>query len=498
MLLFLVAVSILFWFINFLKKKMLVRTSSNELSSGIKFLLLFLTIGLAIHAARGFNKKHPPQIKEAFFSKNVFINQLSINPVLSFFESISIFKIDYMPDEKALALAQKSLNCNQPVSNSPIARIEQNDSRVGKKNVVLVLMEGMSAYKTGRFEPQKKLTPFLDSLSNVGLFFPNFFSCGIHTCNGVYGTLFGFPSLMAIHPLSNVASSNLYFDGMPSTLKKNGYTNLFFCTHDDQFDNMNYFLMRNGIDKMFGAKDYPASMRENVWGINDEYLFDFALRKTDSLAETGNPFFSTILTISTHPPHQTPKLTKFKPKSLQVIDQVYEYADFALQKFLKSCAEKKWFDNTVFIFVADHGINLPSNLEAPLSFNHVPLIIYCSDTSFKPAEVESFGMQTDIYPTVMSLLGISFLNNTMGVNLLKHQRPFAYFSQDNRLCVINNNRLLIINKYGSRYFYDYKRGISINAEGSNTSTIDSMANYAYSMLQTTQWMIEKKLVGMNK
>ncbi len=480
-----------------LKKKILETNSLYRKKTSTRMVYFLITVGLIIYAARGFNKNHPPQIKEAFFSKNVFINQLTLNPVHTFFESLSLFKIDYMPEDKAITLAQNYLGIKTIANNFSIANQVENDAHSEKKNIVLVLMESMSANRMKYGNSKKNLTPFLDSLSEASLFFSDFYSCGIHTCNGVYGTLCSFPSLMAIHPMSNVLSSNLHFDGILNTLKDNGYTNMLFCTHDDQFDNMNYFLLRNGMDKIYGSKDYPKAEMENVWGVNDEFLFDFSLKKTDSLSLQNKPFFTTILTISTHPPYQTPTRTTFKPKSKEVFDQVYEYADFALQQFFEKCKAKKWFNNTIFVFVADHGINLPSNLEAPLSFNHVPLLIYCSDSTFSAAQNKNFGMQTDIYPTLMDMVGISYVNNTLGVNLLKHKRPFAYFSQDNRLCVIGPDTYLVIDKYGSEYVYKRKPEYVLQPTGINSVIVDSMKSYAYSMLQTTQYLIEKKLVGKN-
>lgn len=484
-------------FVRYLKNKLLICRTANNHSFKFKTFIAACTILLVIHSARGFHFIRPPGIREAFFSNNAFINQLTLNPMLTFFESLSLFRIDYMEDEQAIALAQYHLGVKKTLYKSPIARLDKTVSAENKKNVVLILMEGMSAGRMKMFGEQKNLTPFLDSLAMNSLFFPNIYSNGIHTCNGVYGTLCSFPSLMAIHPMSNVQSCNLYFDGMLSTMKNNGYTNLLFCSHDDQFDNMGYFLPRNGLDRIYGWKDYPKEKIENVWGVNDEFLFDFALKRIDSLAKQDKKFFTTILTISTHPPQEMPKQTSYKPRSIDVFDQVFEYADWALKQFMKTCASKDWFDNTLFVFVADHGISLPSKLEAPLSLNHVPLIIYSSDSAFVKKENKNFGMQSDIYPTVMSLLGISYANNTMGVNLLQHQRPFAYFSQDNRLGVINDNYYLVIDKYGSEYLYQYRKDDMRNYIHSNTALTDSMKNYAYSMLQTTQWLIEKKLVGNN-
>lgn len=484
--------------VSFFKKKLLYMNPGENYPAPLRMLLVVFTMVIIGGSLLSFNHRRPPGIREGFFTNNAFINQLTLNPVLTFFESFSVFRIDYLEDSVAIQNAQRSLEITAPASTSPVLRVVKNDSLPLKKNVVLVLMESMSAHRMNYFGEKKNLTPFLDSLAKAALFFPQFYSCGIHTCNGVYGTLFGMPSLMAKHPMSNVQSAGLIFSGIPQTLKENGYSNLFFCTHGSEFDNMGYFLPRNGIDKIWGAKDYPASKIENVWGVSDEFLFDFALDKTDSVAKIKKPFFSTILTISTHPPQQMPTQTVFKAKSTEVFDQVFEYADWAIAQFIQKCKSKEWYSNTIFIFLADHGINLPSQLEAPLSLNHIPLIIFSPDTSFKKEIISSPGIQCDVYPTLMHLLGMSYENNTMGIDLLSQKRPYAYFSQDNRLCVINDEYYFVADKYGSEYLYKYNSGSNENYNAAYPSLTDSMKNYAYSFLQTTQWMIENKKTSVVK
>lgn len=479
--------------INILNVKLLYRNGGETYPFPLRLLLALLSFVFMGSGLMSFNRNHAPAMREAFFSTNSFINQLTLNPVLTFFESFSAFRIDYMADEKALQNAARYLGIKNISPFSPVLRFQKNDSLLQKKNVILILMEGMSAHRMNYFGGKKNLTPFLDSLAGNSLFFSNCYSCGIHTCNGVYGTLFGMPSLMAKHPMSNVQSANLFFGGMPLTLKKNNYSTLYFCTHGEEFDNIGYFLPRNGIDKIWGQKDYPADNVENAWGVSDEFLFSYSLSKIDSVAARGNLFFSTILTISTHPPQQMPKRTEFKPKSTVVFDQVYEYSDWALKNFLNDCKKKSWYNNTVFVFLADHGINLPSNLEAPLSLNHIPMIIFSPDTSvYKKVIVSDLAIQCDVYPTLMNLLGISYENNTMGIDLLKQKRPYAYFSQDNRLCVINDEFYFVADKYGSEFLYKYKTGSDFNYINTFTHVADSMKNYAYSFLQTTQWMIENK------
>ena len=252
---------------------------------------------------------------------------------------------------------------------------------------------------------------------------------------------------------------------------------------------------RNGFDKMFGLQDYPPEKSENEWGVNDEFLFDFALNKIDSMYQAKGKFFATILTISTHPPQQFPKQTSFKPHSKAVFDQVFEYADYSLQNFFHAASKQAWFDSTLFVLVGDHGVNMNDNDDAPLSLNYVPLMFFMPGTHLHRTD-SSPAMQMDLFPTALTLAGLSFENNTMGINISDTKRAFAFFTQDNRLCILNDSAMLVIHKAGADALYNYKSGMKPLSIASNIQLVDSMKRYAYSILQTTQWMQQNNSVGI--
>ncbi len=462
-----------------------------------------LAAGLLLVGMRGGAQNRPIVLKDGFFSNSAFINQLCLNPVWTYLDSFKFFTLNYFSNEVD-AIAEVRLNLRIPETGgfkSPIARRTDNLDAGQKKNVVLVLMESMSADQMGVFGNPRHLTPFLDSLSTQSLFFKNFYSCGIHTCNGIFGTLYGFPTLMADHPLMNIQNLRLHFSGLPQTLSDRGYTNLFFCTHDPKFDNLGTFIPRNGFHRLYSIKDYPPQENLGEWGVSDEFLFKYALPKIDSLHMAGKPFFTTLLTISTHPPEFLPPNTSFKPKSKIIRDHVFEYADWAIAGFMKQCATKPWYNNTVFVFLGDHGINLlESNTQgkyaAPLSLNHIPFILFEPSNPAMKETRETFGSQIDVFPTVAHMLGIDYVNNTLGVDIIAEAKPQCFFTQDNKLSVISADYYLVIDKSGNESFYCIGGKKISPAEQENQ--IAAFKRYAYSMLQTTQVMQDRAMVEIGK
>ncbi|MCA0236473.1 MAG: LTA synthase family protein [Bacteroidetes bacterium] len=438
-----------------------------------------------------------PDLKRATFSNDGFINQLTLNPVHTWFDSYFAFDIHLTGIEKAFSEVQEGLGITKVIEDrSPIAREHDFQQPARRMNVVLVLMESMSADRMGIFGNPKNLTPNLDSLARKSIFFDNCFSNGIHTNAGLYSSIYGMPIIMMQHPMNNGRSEYLDFTGLPMTLKEKGYSTEFFCTHPKTFDNLDVFLQKNGYDRISDLADYPTDKIANSWGVGDETLFEHALETMDSLATVpnGKPFFSTLLTITTHPPFILPAFTKFKPRSTDPIEITYEYTDWAIRNFMDACAQKSWYDNTIFVFVGDHGVNIPGPYDVPLSYNHVPLIIHAPSLFSKPEIRHQLANQTDIFPTVMGLIGEDYVQNTLGFDLFRERRPFAFFSQDHKMGVLNERFLYVARKSGKETLIDYRGGSLEDISHLYPALVDSMRHFGCANLQVSQWMIENDKV----
>ena len=455
--------------------------------------LLFLGI-------RGTISKKPIRLRTAFFCDYAFPNQLGLNPVYTLVRSYldenksDNKKIDFMDDKLAVSYVQQFLNIPESTNNSPVARKITSNEKPINANIILVMMESMSAAKMRRYGCSENLTPNLDSIANHSLCFENIFSAGIHTYNGIFSTLFSLPALMNQHTMKN-AFNVQKFSGMPETLKNQGYQTNYFTTHDREFDNLGVFLPLNDFDNFYCWDDYEKSERLGLWGVPDDYLFHFTIPKMNELHKNNQPFFVAMNTISDHEPYLFPKNTPFVPHSKDAQKKLIEYADWSIGRFIKSASQQDWFKNTIFVFVADHGEMFGNNFyDMPLSFHHIPLIIYAPYLFPEPKSFPQLGLQIDIYPTLMGLLNRSYVNNSMGIDLLREQRPFAYFSADDKLGCLNNDYFFVQRNSGVETLYKYKNGDTKNYLEQNKSLVDSMKTYTYSMLQATQWMISNKKV----
>jgi len=363
----------------------------------------------------------PIRINHSFFCDNSFYNQLGLNPTFVLLKSLKQNQeISIIDNNDALENVKAQLSLQEDLGlNSPLARKVITTDSLLKKNVVLVIMESMSANKLERFGNKENLTPYFDELAKKSLCFDNMYSAGFHTCNGIFSTLYSHPTVLRERPMT--ALNIGYFNSLPRVFKDHGYSNLFFTAGNENFDNVGAFVRQNDIPTVISGKNYDPKFLHSSFGVPDHILFDYTLEHLDQHTE---PFFSTVMTVSDHGPYIVPEGTEFSTKQIDIKKQVVEYADWSIHRFLEMAKTKEWYKNTLFVFVADHGVVMGDiTYEIPLSLHHIPLLIFSDDpTLVTPQRITNYATQMDVLPTIAGLLNFNYTNNTFGQDLLKEKR----------------------------------------------------------------------------
>lgn len=463
--------------------------------SRIHRIAVFVTgaacIGLCLFGIRGRMGYNPIKVSQAYYCEDPFLNQLGVNPVFNLLTSTLDDNrkenryLHLMPEQEAILEVQKLLDRKGIAEISPIAREIKQSANATPKNVVLIFMESMSANLMGSFGSAKNLTPFLDSLYQQSLSFSHFYSSGIHTNHGMYSTLYSFPAIMKRNAMKG--SVIPIYSGLPTILKDNGYQNLFFMTHESQYDNMNAFFRTNGFDEIYAQENYPAEKVVNSFGVQDDFLYQYALPVLNKKAASGHPFFTVLLSISNHPPYVIPDY--FKPHSEKPEDQIVEYADWSIKQFMTEAGKQPWFDNTIFVLLGDHGklVGSPES-EIPQSYNHIPLMIY--GKGIQPEIKDQFGGQIDVAPTLLGLLNISYIQNNFGIDLLKEQRPCMFYTADNLIAARDTTHLYIYSPDNQQEFrYEQAENELHFAESSQA--FEQLKRYCFSMLQSTEYLVKE-------
>ena len=471
-----------------LLRKIFRRDCVNPIQNiALKSVVSLVFLGLIFLGVRGrIEKKSPIRIGTAYFCSNPFLNQLGLNPTFTLMRSYLDSRqeknkpIDLMDTKMAIKNVQKYLHIDRPIKDSPTARQITPDSIAqNKMNVVVIIMESMSAAKMGRYGNKENLTPFLDSLCEQSYCFDNIYTAGEHTFNGIFSTLFSYAALYRQHPLKTMN----HYQGMATTLKKLGYSTTYFTTHDSQFDNVEGFLRTNDFDNIISQADYPTEEVKTTLGVPDDYLFRYSIPVINNLHKEQKPFFVAFMTASDHGPYYVPEY--YHPHSKEVRKQTVEYADWSLRKFIVLASKTDWFDNTIFVFVADHGAAMYVHYDISLNYHHSPLIIY-APKKLEPKLFPNIGGQIDIFPMVMGILQQPYINTTLGIDLIHDKRPYIVINGDDKVAALDNEFLMILKKDNSKSLYKYKQLDPKNYAQDYPEKLKTMDTYLRSNLQIFQ------------
>jgi phosphoglycerol transferase MdoB-like AlkP superfamily enzyme len=302
-------------------------------------------------------------------------------------------QVTYMPDDEA----QKLFN--------PIKQTQPQEILPNGTNVVIIMLESFGTEFTGLNDPNNSYTPFLDSLMNESLRFKYGFANGKRSIEAVPALLASIPTMME-NPYISSPYGNNTINTLPNILKKHGYESAFYHAATNGSMSFDGFAEICGFDHYFGRYEYNNDDHfDKTWGILDHHFNPWSAKKMSELKE---PFFSTIFTISSHHPYFIPKnLRKNIKYGPQKICGSINYGDFALRRFFDEAKKQPWFENTLFVFLADHTPATSSKVYNQRSHMfRIPIAFYHPSGKINPELSEKPFQQLDIMPTILDLLNI--------------------------------------------------------------------------------------------
>lgn len=309
-----------------------------------------------------------------------------------------------------------------------------------RRNVIIISMESMSARFMKAFDSTEDITPNLDRLATQGLFFRNIFSTGTRTVRGLEALILSIPPTPGQSILRRPKNENLYNIG--DYFEDAGYETEFLYGGYGYFDNMNAFFGANSFSIWDQATFEKGEIKfENAWGVSDEDLFSKAIQRADYVSEKRKPFFQVIMTTSNHRPYTYPQ--KIDIPSGSGRSGAVKYADFAIGEFLKQSEKKSWFENTVFIFVADHNASVSGNLAVPITDFRIPLIFYAPKI-IQPKVISKLGSQIDVAPTILGLLNAQYNSHFFGNDLLHTNDERAFMGTYQKIGLLRENILTLL------------------------------------------------------
>jgi phosphoglycerol transferase MdoB-like AlkP superfamily enzyme len=454
---------------------------------------------------------HTLRWKDAFELNDNFKSYVALNPMQNFFTTLKFRKPSF-DDDKAksffpliadfLQLDQKNIN-DIDYSRQVLPNSKTLESR---PNIVLIICESFSMYKSSMSGNPLNTTPYFKQMCDSGIFFERCFTPTFGTARGDFAIISGIPDVQ----LSEFSTRNPQAVQQQTIINSfEDYNKFYFLGGNSDFNNFDGLIKNIKGVKIYQEGSYK-SRALNVWGISDKNLF---LEAEKVFSEQKKPFFAIVQTADNHRPYSIPvedsdfvrrqvdedTLHKYGYESLQEF-QSFCYTDYCFKTLIEKAKKESWFNNTIFAFIGDHGVEGETSAIYPnawekgsLSDEHVPLLFYAPQllTPKKRHEVVS---QIDILPTLAGMVHQSYINTTLGRDLLnsknKMDAAFIIHHDEGNIGVVTND-------------YFFIKNLRINKESlmpinSNTLSLDkkqkdsvikNLSELTSALYETSKWML---------
>lgn len=439
------------------------------------------------------------------FSKNEYANELAGNGIFQFGNAFWHNELDFfkfyktLPDKEAFEIVRADiLQPGSRFTTNDIFNIERSitySEAEQQYNVVLISVESLSADFMKAFGGTKNITPYLDSLAQHSIFFRNLYASGTRTVRGLEALSLGLPPSSGQSIVKRPGNEHLFSLG--SVFKSKGYITQYIYGGYSYFDNMKHFFGNNDYDVIDRESLKPEEVHyQNIWGVADEDLFALAGKKLDSNYAKKKPFFSHIMTVSNHRPYTYPAGRIDISPDTHTREGAVKYTDYAINRFLKESSAKAWYNNTIFVIVADHCAGSAGSAELPVTGYHIPMLIFAPGIIKQPQVIERLVAQIDIPPTILGMLRFRYKTKFFGQDIfnLPPEKEKAFISTYQGLGFIQNKRLIIQSpvKKVKEYIPDFATGAAAEAP-----VKDSLAKKAIAWYQAAAWLIKNKRYNKN-
>ena len=427
---------------------------------------------LFVIGGRGGLQQIPLNESSAFYSNLQINNHIATNNIFYLVHSIldandTKNPYVYMDSGEAKKLKNdlflESEKTNQPIFKST------------RPNIIIIVLESWTADIIKALGGEPNVTPHFDELRKDGLLFTQMYGSGFRTEQGLASILSGFPA----QPNNSIMTTPSKAEKLPSLateLGKQGYQSSFYYGGEAEFANMKSYLLDSHYEKLIDKKYFDPSQWNSKWGAHDEFVFS---KQLEGLRTERKPFFSTVLTLSTHQPFEVTMQTPFNGgEESERFKKAAYYTDYCLSQYIEEAKKQPWYSNTVIIMVADHGVQLPKNrnLDQPESRRITSFITGGALLdSLRGKTIDKVCNQHDIPATLLAQLGLDHSEFNWSRNILnKSYKEFAYYSNENVLGWIQPEQQVV-------YFYASKK---VDYKNQHGPINDSLLLRSQAYLQT--------------
>lgn len=417
-----------------------------EMGYARRLALLLPVLALLFLGIRSSFGHRPANISDAMYSSNRLVNEITKNSLYSVGYAIYneqkhgsgkvIKQYGKMDAGEALERVRRRLHIGAGTvtphgQSHPLCRLQQTHfGREHPRNLVILIEESLGSQFSGAFGGEKGITPNLDALSKEGIKFSNLYSNGTRSVRGIAGLVSGIYAIPGKGVVKRNKSQRDFFT-IASLLNPLGYHTSFIYGGESRFDNMRGWFLGNGFDEIIDQPAFKTPSYVGTWGVCDEDLLVRAHETYKDLHSRHQKFASVVFTTSNHTPFDFPE------KKVQLVNGVPEksvenaikYADYAIGRFIELAKEADYYNDTVFVIVADHNVRVYGDDLVPVNMFHIPAIVLGG--GIEPRIYDRLASQPDVLATALDLMGLDVTDPIMGNSIFSENAEATVLMQFN-------------------------------------------------------------------
>ncbi|TAL77428.1 MAG: LTA synthase family protein [Burkholderiaceae bacterium] len=317
-------------------------------------------------------------------------------------------------------------------------------------NIVLIIEESLGAQFVGNLGGAS-LTPCLDKLAAASWNFTRAYATGTRSVRGLEAVVAGFPPTISDASLRLSGAQSNFFT-LAQLLKPRGYRSRFIYGGEAHFDNMKSFFLGNGFDELYERSSFTNPAFVGTWGASDEDMFN----QLDKLLRNpiGQPTLTLAFSVSNHTPWEYPA-GRIEPRGNPATNEnSVRYADWAIGRFFEKAQQSAYWQDTVFLVVADHDARVGGASLVPLRHFHIPALI--AGAGIQAHNDDRLISQIDLAPTLLSIAGVQSEHPMIGRDLTRSGGNRALMQYNDNYGYLRGDQLVVLEPHRPPTQYIYR------------------------------------------
>ena len=320
-------------------------------------------------------------------------------------------------------------------------------------NLVIIMLESVSANSIGYYGYERNVTPNMDALIKKSIVFNNTFASASHS-------EYSQPAFLSSRYVLTSKYRNFFDEDYPrdfiwDILKQQGYKTAYVSSQDDEWAYIIDYLNTQNLDLYSysltdGEYDYGEGRAKKDY---DEQTIN---KSINWLKETPRPFFLYVNLQATHYPYEYPEnnsvflpdkttsiLTSYfsiaeedEEASQNRYDNSLYYADKQIGILLDYLEENNLFENTIIVLTSDHGETLEKNhgflrhgFGVYQEEVRVPMAFYIPNE--EPKVIDKNVAHIDVVPTLLSIMNFPISKEFQGTEFIENPEIFVLAQNQN-------------------------------------------------------------------